>query len=210
MSGQFVLLGRGNAYYSDMLRWKRLPFTGVKRDVQARVLRYVLRVATGDLRRRRRERVHALAYVLGRLPAGPSSAVGEFVEKGRTPADYQRTFMHVFGRQRAETSFAASFPGEPDSAVLIVGQGVDSDGDGIRAHTTLVKIKTGEILHRIDLDDVSLVELSAKDWSDNQEMLYYASAASNAYDERNFLKNELDFLECEEILLTQMCETMSG
>ena len=210
MSGQFLLLGRGNSYYSDMLRWKRLPSSGLKQDLQARVLRYVKRVAMNGLRRRRKLRTKALLVLLRLLPTGPVSAVADFLRSERSEEDYQRTFMYVFGRQRVLKSFVAVLrgPAAQRSKVLIVDQGVDSDGDGIRGYVTLLDISTGEIRNRVDVDDISLLEDSAAEWKENEDMLYYASAASNAYDERMFLKSELEFLECEETLLAQVCETM--
>lgn len=211
MAGQFILLGRANSHYSSLLRWKSLPCYGVKRDLQARLLRYVMRVATNALARKRRERSSALVGLLRRLPSGPSSVVGQFLKVERSPEDYRRTFMYVFGRERTQTSFyAQGLKADDRNEYLIVGQGVDSANDRIRAYVTLVNIHTGEILHRVNVDDVSLSEAHAEQWEANQEMLYYASAASNAYDERVFLKAELDFLECEETLLSQVCETMAS
>ena len=214
MAGEFRLLGRGNAYYSEMLRWKRLPCTGVKKDLQARVLRYVRRVARNNHRKVKKNKTNSLMLLLRRLPTDPVSHISEYLDKQRHWYDYMRTFKIIFGSNIIEKSFMATFFVDgawktPACRVLVLAQGVESKGDDIICYVSVVKLDCGEIVYRIPIDNISLVAWSHEEYQDNDEMMYYASAAVNANDERIYLKNELNFLECEEILLSQMCETMA-
>ena len=68
----FALLGRGNMYYSELLRSVRLPSSGVKRDLQGRLLRYVRRRDLRRIRTRRRALARAVLTLMCALPPGPA------------------------------------------------------------------------------------------------------------------------------------------
>lgn len=216
-NGRFLVLGRANNYYSDLLRWKRLPYTGTKGVLQHRILRHIERREVNALCREKRTARRGIATLLARhfVPKGPACAIRDFLRPRRTSADFCRTFGYVFNRNRLETSFECrrlqdgKWSAEP-STVFIVGQGVDSDEDRIRGYVTLVDVDTGALEHRVDVRTVSLAVKSREDYQNLPELLYYASASANAYEERLFLKGEMDFLECEEVLLAQVCETLAS
>lgn len=205
----YVLLGRSKMFYANLLLSKRLPRSGSKSELQARLLRYVKRTDMRLIRQERTTLIRSAAVLLRVLPAGPASLIQSFLRDLSSQARYRVTFRYVFrpqatsffARVRSGSSWGAPFP------CFVVGQGVRHSSCGrIRCYATLVSIDSGTLYNAVDLRDVVLKKLRTSDWERLRDMRHLAELAASATEERNLVLEDLMRLECEEAVLAHACE----